>query len=269
MGAQRGGYNSGGPVVHDRLLAKYLQSGEQVTSAGAGALLVPMYPPERGKVFITTMRLAVVLDDPRLTPIWATPWNQIDEVRVKKGFMGATAFVTMGDAELGVDSTKSMIGDLERAWHHMRANPPKFEACVPRFLPSVDVRCGSCESQIRPGAVRCRMCMRVVTWPRVLDELSRAQEHPDTLMPSTYSDGSSTQCPAIAAGLSTLVAAAYCLNESAFIDQVGNLVRAIREKRPQTAESFGDLPSLPGAGDQESNVKFWKLACGTPSRLAS
>lgn len=269
MGAQRGGFETSGSIPQDRVLSSFLQTGESVTSAGAGALLIPSMRPERGKVYVTTLRLAVVLDDSRLTPMWSKLWHEIDHIRVKKGFMGATAFVSTNDSEMGVDSTKAIIGDVERAWHHMRSNQPRLEASSPNFLPTVDIRCGKCGAEIRAGSARCPMCLRLINWPPVLEDLSRAITNPELLLPSQFPDGSSTQREVMFAGLSTLVAAAYCLHLTEFIDQTAMLLSAIKHRRATPASSFGHLPPMRGTGDPSSNEKFWQIACGIPSRLAT
>lgn len=240
-----------------------------MTSSGAGALLVPSMRPERGKVYVTTLRIAVVLDDSKLTPMWTRLWNEINHLRVKKGLMGATAFVSTNDSEMGVDSTKAIIGDVERAWLHMRSSKPQLESSSPQFLPTVDIRCGQCGTQVRAGARRCSMCLRLLAWPRVLDELSAAMANPALLLPSEFPDGRSTQREVMFAGLATLVAAAYCLNVTEFIDRVEQLLSAIKLRRATPASAFGHLPPMHGTGDPESNEKFWQIACGIPSRLST
>ena len=268
MGGQRGTFNPHGPIEQDRRLASVLQRDETVTSAGAGALLLPMRRPERGKVYITSLRLAVVPDDPRVTKVWSEAWQRIELVRVKKGFVGATAYVTVDAGELGVDSTKAMVADIERAWVHMRSNSPTVERRPPNFLPSVEVRCGGCGQQIRPGVARCRMCLREISWPQPLDLLSQAVEDPEVLLPETFSDGQSTQRDAVFSGLATLTAAAKCSGEYPFVGQVANLLDHIRGRIAAPPEAFGSLPLMQGAGDPASNAKFWDLCCQVPGRLA-
>lgn len=239
-----------------------------MTSAGAGALLIPAMKPERGKVFVTTLRLAVVLDDSRLMPMWTRLWNEIDHLRIKKGFIGASAFVSTNDSEMGVDSTKTIIGDVERAWLHMRSNQPQLELSSPQFLPTVDIRCGHCGTQVRAGSRRCSMCLRALAWPRVLDELATAMANPELLLSAEFPDRSSTQREVMFTGLATLVAAAYCLNLTEFIGRVEQLLSAIRLQQATPASTFGHLPPMRGTGDPDSNEKFWQIACGIPSRLA-
>lgn len=113
MGTQRGSFdpNQG---KHDPILARNLNPGESVTAAGFGALMVPMMSPMKGKVYVTTKRVAVVLDTGRM---WHAAWDDIRDVQVKKGFLASTAFVTTsGGEQWGVDSTKSIVRDVEAAW---------------------------------------------------------------------------------------------------------------------------------------------------------
>lgn len=268
MAGQRGIFDPRGPIEQDRRLASALQSNETVTSAGAGALLVPMMRPQRGKVYITSVRLAVVPDDPRFTPVWSELWQDIHSVRTKKGFMGATAFVTGLTSELGVDSTKTMVADIERAWAHMHATSPPTESAGAVFLPSVDVRCAGCNSQVRPGSPRCAMCLRRLMWRSPIDVLSHAITDPDSFLPAVYPDGSDTQRGAIVPGLATLIAAAECLEEYEFTDRAGLLVEHIKMRTPAPPETFGALPALRGAGDQDSNDNFWAMCCKLPERLS-
>ncbi len=230
---------------------------------------MPSMRPERGKIYITTLRLAIVFDDQRITPMWSKLWSEIENVKIKKSLIAATAFLGSSDFEVGIDSTKAIASDIERAWLHMRSTQSVLESCSPHFLPSVDVRCSACNSQISPGASLCRMCKRSVSWPKVLDVLSRAQKDPDVLMPATYADGKSTQRDAVIQGLSTIIVAAYCHQSNAFIDQAGLLIDNIQRRTGAQATSFGSLPPLTGVGDQESNAKFWTMMCGIPSRFAS
>jgi len=246
-----------------------MQSNETVTSAGAGALLLPSRRPERGKIFITTIRLAIVLDDQRVMPMWSSIWSEIESVRLKKSLISATAFIGSPDFEIGIDSTKAIASDIERAWLHMRANMVNLESCAPEFLPSVDVRCSACNSQISPGASLCRMCKRMVAWPAVLDVLSRAQKDPDFVMPAKYADGTSTQRDVVIQGLSTIVVGAYCHQLEEFIDRAGFLIESIQGRSGAPSSSFGSLPSMSGVGDHMSNSRFWDLMCGIPSRLAN
>jgi hypothetical protein len=268
MGAKRGGFDSSGPIPVDRYFSQYLQSTESVTSAGAGALLIPSMRPERGKIYITTIRLAIVLDDQRITPLWSKLWGEINNVRIKKSLIAATAFLGGSDFDIGIDSTKAMASDIERVWLHMSSNEPALEMCAPDFLPSVDVRCSACRSQISPGASLCRMCKRSVSWPKVLDVLSLAQQDPETLMPSLYPDGKSTQREVVIQGLSTIIVGAYCHQKYDFIDKAELLVESIRQKTGGQPEVFGLLPSMTGVGDQESNSEFWSMICDIPSRFS-
>ena len=268
MAGQRGFFDPHGPIEQDRRLAKVLQANETVTSAGAGAILVPMMKPQRGKVYITSVRLAVVPDDPRFTPVWSELWQDIASVRVKKGFMGSTAFVTSLTGELGVDSTKAMVADIERAWAHMHATPRPKDSTFVDYLPSVDVRCGGCGSQVRPGSPRCGMCLRNVKWRDPIDTLSEAIVTPDAFMPEHFPDGTSTQRSAIVPGLATLVATAECLGEFDFTSRATSLIDHIKERQSAPADTFGDLPIMRGAGDQESNEKFWAMCCKLPERLS-
>lgn len=267
MAGQRGFFDPQGPIEQDRRLAKVLQAKEIVTSAGSGAILVPMMKPQRGKVFITSVRLAVVPDDPRFAPVWSELWQDIASVRIKKGFMGSTAFVTSPAGELGVDSTKAMVADIERAWAHMHATPRPEDTAFADYLPSVDVRCGGCGSQVRPGAPRCGMCLRNVKWLAPIDTLSEAIVAPDAFMPEWFPDGTSTQRSAIVPGLATLVATAYCLGEFDFTSRATSLVNHITERQAAPADTFGDLPIMRGSGDQVSNEKFWSMCCKLPERL--
>jgi len=99
-------------------MARLLEPGEVVTSCGFGALLVPMMRPIKGKVYVTTTRIAVVLDEGRT---WNAMWTDITNIRTKKGLLGSTAHIeTSGGEQWAVDSTKSMVGDIERAWPHSR-----------------------------------------------------------------------------------------------------------------------------------------------------
>lgn len=113
MGRQRGSFQPG-QGKHDPILARNLDAGESVKSAGFGALLVPMARPMTGKVYVTTSRLAVVLDSGRM---WNAYWSDIVNVEVKKSLLAATALVTTsGGEQWGVDSTKSIVGDINKAW---------------------------------------------------------------------------------------------------------------------------------------------------------
>jgi hypothetical protein len=115
MGSQRGSFqpNQG---KHDPVMARILGPGEAVTSSGFGALLMPMMQPMKGKVYVTTHRVAIVFDGSAAGPAWAVPWGEITAVDVKKSLMAATAVLTTGDDQWGVDSTKAIVRDLEAAW---------------------------------------------------------------------------------------------------------------------------------------------------------
>ena len=268
MAGQRGMFDPHGSVENDRRLASVLQESETVTSAGAGAILAPMGKPQKGKVYITSVRLAFVPDDPRFTPVWSELWQDIEVVRVKKGFMGSTAFVTGLTGELGIDSTKTMATDIEQAWAHMHATPRSKESAFAEYLPSVDIRCSGCGSQVRPASPRCGMCLRNIIWRAPLDVLSEALMNPDDFLPDAFPDGSSTQRNAIVPGLATLIATGECLEEYDFVSQATSLVNHIKERQPAAADTFGDLPIMRGAGDQESNGKFWDMCCRLPERLS-
>jgi hypothetical protein len=118
MGVQHGSFNPN-QGKHDPILARQLQPGEAVTSCGFGALVMPMLRPMTGKVYVTTSRVAVVLDGGRM---WNATWADITRVTVKKSLLAATALIqTSGGEQWGVDSTKSVAGDIERAWSQSRA----------------------------------------------------------------------------------------------------------------------------------------------------
>lgn len=73
----------------------------------------------KGKVYLTTFRIAIVLDIGRM---WAVPWNQIANVAVKKHLMAATAHIQpVEGAEFGVDSTKGIVRDIDLVWKHRAA----------------------------------------------------------------------------------------------------------------------------------------------------
>jgi len=268
MEINRGIFDPLGASAHDRKMGTVLHPGETVTSAGFGALLPPGMRPEKGKVFVTSLRLAVVLDDPALTPIWSSLWADILQIRIKKGFMGATAFLSIDGLDLAVDSTKSLIGDIERAWVHLRTVLPQLQIVIPTFMPSIDVLCGKCSTQLRPGTPICGMCLCSVGWPAPLDVLSSGIEVPDSLLPNTYSDGSTTQRSAMVPGLATLAAAAICLNDYDALNKIQQLTAAIQDRSDISPESFGDLPAMKGVGDPTDTAKFWTLACKIPHKLA-
>jgi len=115
MSSQRGSFqpNQG---KHDPVMARMLGPGESVTSSGFGSLLVPMMKPMRGKVYVTTHRVAVVFDGGGMGPAWMVPWGDISAVNAKKNLIAATAFLTTGDDQWGVDSTKAIVRDIEAAW---------------------------------------------------------------------------------------------------------------------------------------------------------
>lgn len=113
MGTQRGSFqpNQGN---HDPIMARNLEPAENVSSAGFGALLMPMMNPMKGKVYVTTTRVAVVLDSGRM---WNARWEDITDIQKKKGFLASTAMITTsGGEQWGVDSTKSIVGDILQAW---------------------------------------------------------------------------------------------------------------------------------------------------------
>ena len=116
MGTQRGSFN---PTQgnHDPRMARILEPGEVVTSCGFGALLVPMMRPMKGKVYVTTTRIAVVLDEGQT---WNARWSDITDIRVKKGLLASTANIETSGGQWGVDSTKGIVGDIQRAWPHAR-----------------------------------------------------------------------------------------------------------------------------------------------------
>lgn len=247
-------------------MAQVLQTSEVVTSSGFGALLVPFSRgPWKGKVYVTTLRLAVVPDDPRLTPIWSTLWSDLTQVRIKKGLLGATAFVTVGEAaEIGVDSTKAIVGDVHRAWLHLRAVAPQLEWGRVAFLPTVETRCAACSAQVPPGERRCGMCLRLLSWPPPLDSLAAPE-----VLPESFPDGTPTQRDAVAHGLAVYVTAAICTGDQEFVATASRLVAAIVGREPANPQSFGPLPRLRGlTGEQSDNEKFWQMVCRYPQRLA-
>ena len=268
MEANRGGFDQYGSSPHDRRFNAVRQESEIVTSAGFGALLLAGMRPAKGKIFVTTLRLAAVLDDPGMPTAWSVPWRDIANVRLKKGLMGATAFVTTGGREIGVDSTKAIVGDVERAWLHLRSVTPVLEHCAAVFPPDIDVRCTGCRSQLPPGIPACSACLRVIDWPVPLAELSAAMANPDSLLPSQFPDGSTTQREPLIPGLAVLVAAAMCLGEVDFVNRVAELVAAIHARRNANPSDFGTLPALRGAGDQRANEAFWAMATSVPSKLS-
>ena len=69
-----------------------------------------------GKVYVTTHQVGVVFDGDRMGPAWVVPWGDIAEVNIKKSLMAATAFLTTGEDQWGVDSTKAIVRDIEAAW---------------------------------------------------------------------------------------------------------------------------------------------------------
>jgi hypothetical protein len=76
-----------------------------------------MMKPMKGKVYVTTHRVAVVFDSADLGAMWAVPWSEIRNLEVKKSLMAATAFLSTADgSEWAVDSTKAIIRDIEAAW---------------------------------------------------------------------------------------------------------------------------------------------------------
>lgn len=267
MGVQRGSFQSGATSAHDAIFQRALQGSEVVTSAGFGALLMPMMRPMKGKVYVTSLRLAVVPDDQRIIPIWSRIWSDIDAVRVKKGFTGATAFVSLADDEVGVDSTKSIAGDIERAWLHLRNVALTTERTSVEFLPSVDVRCSSCDAQVGPGSPTCKLCLRDIAWPSPLDVIAKAHVDPDGLLPARYPDGSDTQRGSIISGLGVFAAAGICTGELAFVQEITRLLQAMANGERVPASTFADMPAIRGIGDAASNAGFWDLARQTPSRL--
>ena len=269
MGVQRGSFQPDTHGTHDKAIQQVLQGHEVVTSSGFGALLPPTMRPLKGKIYVTTLRLAFVPDERSVTPVWCEPWNGLSQVRVKKGMMGATAFVTVNGFELGVDSTKSIAGDIERAWLHLRNVPLHMETAQPTFLPSIDVVCSGCGSQLRPGSASCGRCLRNARWPAPLDVLGRAGENPSALLPATFPDGSDTQREVIISGLSTFAVSANCTGEMTFIKQIALLVDAMKRRDPLPPNTFGEMPPLRGIGDIDTNRRFWDLARNTPRRLSS
>ncbi len=253
---------------HDARLATVLQPGEVVTSSSFGALLLPFSRPIKAKVYVTSFRLAAVPDDVSVTSVWSQPWNQIDGVRVKKSLVSATAFIAVDGSELGVDSTKAMAGDIERAWLHLRSVSTAVETCGVEFLPSVDVRCAGCGSQVSPASPRCGKCLRTLSWPAPLSALSAEVDRPGTLLPDQFPNGDSTQRDAVVHGLAVLVVGAACTGQTEFLANSKRLVEAIRDRQVLPPESFGDLPMLRGVGEQDSNEKFWRMVCRYPERLA-
>jgi hypothetical protein len=107
-----------------------------------------------------------------------------------------------------------------------------------------------------------------VAWPPPLDVLSEASNAPWDFMPEVFVEGEPTQREAMIQGLTVLITAAFCLRQSAFISQATSLVKHIQTRTTSKPQQFGDLPSMQGAGDPESNRIFWRLACKIPSRLA-
>lgn len=75
-----------------------------------------MMRPMKGKVYVTTHRVAVVFDVGGMGPAWAVPWGEISAVNTKKSLIAATAFLTTGKDQWGVDSTKAIVRDIEAAW---------------------------------------------------------------------------------------------------------------------------------------------------------
>lgn len=76
--------------------------------------MLPLTPPMSGKVYVTTKRIAVVLDAGGL---WNVPWGDIEHMTVKKSLVAATAFLqTIGGDRWGVDSTKAVVRDIHAAW---------------------------------------------------------------------------------------------------------------------------------------------------------
>lgn len=268
MATQRGSFDPrfGG---HDARLAQVLQSTESVTSSSFGALLAPSGRGlSKAKIYVTTLRLAAVPDDPRMLSVWSEPWAAIAGVRIKKSLVAATAFILVDGNERGVDTTKAMAGDIERAWVHMRHQRPMLESCRPEFLPSVDVRCSGCGSQIPPARARCRVCLRKVAWPEPLATLSEAIEQPGTLIPARFPDGEDTQRPRFLSGLAALTVGAICLDETDFVTQVSKLLSDITSKSATPPEAFGTLPNMRGVGQRDANERFWQLAVRIPQRLA-
>jgi len=268
MATQRGSFDPrfGG---HDARLAQFLQPNESVTSSSFGALLAAFgRGPAKAKIYITTLRLAAVPDDPGLILAWSEPWNAISGVRVKKSLVAATAFIRVEGSEIGVDTTKAMAGDIERAWMHMRDQTPSLESCRPEFLANVDVRCSACGSQIPPARSRCRFCLRVVIWPEPLAALSKAIEQPGTLVPSRFPNGDDTQRQSVLSGLAVLTVGAICLGETNFVTRVSKLVDDIRNGLATPPDAYGALPNLRGVGLSVSNERFWNMVTRIPQRLA-
>jgi len=275
MGSSRGNFAPDAHGVHDPVMQQFLQGGEEVKSSGFGGLLSMWSKPDKGKIYVTSLRVAIVLDDRSLKPIVGRAWNVIGLVHVKKGLIGATASVTLDGGDifevLGFDSTKSIAKDIERAWLNSRGVGLPMEGTRPQFAEPMSVRCTECGEVLWPDKPDCACCLRTVKWPAPLDVLARAHADPEILVPPVllpliFSNNSENQREIFISALSQYAVRALCSGEADFVEQITRLVTAMVNRDPVPGDSFGDMPHI---GFSEGDAQVWKIACNFPTKLSA
>jgi hypothetical protein len=278
VASSRGKFDPHARGVHDPVMQKFLQGGEEVTSSGFGALLSMWTKPDKGKIYVTSLRVAIVLDERSSRPIVGRAWNVVGLVHVKKKLMGATASVTLDGGNLfealGFDSTKSIAVDIEHAWLNSRGVSMPMETTDPQFAEPSGVRCSGCGEKVWPEEPSCAFCLRLFNWPAPLDFLVRAQADPEIFVPSALlplmhpkgaEDQREEQRKMMIQALTLYSVKAFCSGRAEFVEQITRLVTAVVNRDPISEGSFGDPPDI---GLAEGDVQVWKLLCRWPSRLS-
>lgn len=279
MAITRGKFAPDANGAHDPVMQKFLQDGEEVTSSGFGSLLSMWTRSEKGKIYVTTLRVAIVLDDQSSKPVIGRAWNVVGLVQVKKRLMGATASVTLDGGiifeALMFDSTKSIAVDIERAWLNSRGFDLPMETTRPQFAESSSVRCTGCGEQLWPDEPSCAYCLRIVKWPAPLDFLVRAHADPEIFVPyalfalinpKTAEDKREEQVNMMIQALTLYAVKAFCSGKADFVEQIARLVTAVVNRDPIPEDSFGDPPDI---GLPEGDIQVWKVACRWPTKLSA
>jgi len=263
---QRGNWTSS-KVVHDQVLSRYLQKHELVSSAGYGASMGPYTDSLKGKIFVTNLRVAFVPDANLTFPFEYMLWEDLREIEVKTSWTAAKLLLLGPRSSMLLESTKAIVGDIQRAAALLKGTKAEREAAPVLLLQDISTKCEACRLAVTPGHLTCAGCARHMVWPDSLAPTMQLANRYDVLIPDQFPDGSPTQAAAITQAVATLAVAAACHGEQDFLDRVLLWVDALTERRSHAVADFGELPSMTGVGDESNNAMIWNYAAELPSRL--
>lgn len=258
-------------------ITRILLPGEQIITNAGARVRIGFQHEYGGVVTCTSHRLIFTMATPAELQSWWW-WSEFgssglsskllsSELQLRQGSVQTGDGMLSAAATVTVTAKKKANEGIAALWETYRAVPPPEIHGTVTLSPGPDYHCDACGQWPGSSMLSCKVCGRLLDWPRELQPFIDAMREPESLMPDRFANGRETGNYQTLRTVAMFALAAYTQGDNVLLTTMNDWLLAIQWRTPRPASDFRDLPPIGGMGDQQGLDAIWRLARQYPAWL--